>query len=165
MLYFIDPLTNPEFRNQEHRKYYLTMFGTKSKANPGSPSKDQPPAKKGSPSKRGSPAGRKSKKQVKQTKLAPGWYLRSCLLQGNIEVIFITTSSLVDDAYYNTIVTKLSNPGDGEDASPITDIGLMGAYYMRVSLQIPNGLFNAKSSYQRKAFVRVLDDGEDDPES
>jgi hypothetical protein len=114
------------------------------------------------------PKGRKSKDQIKRApKSISGWYLRSILLDGGVECIFITTSSLVEDAFTNQLIVALNNndPEPSHD-EPILTIGLLGAYYMRVSLENPGRLMNIKNGvpgdYQRKAFVRVIDEGEDD---
>jgi hypothetical protein len=109
-------------------------------------------------------SGRKSKSQVKQFKgnAAVGWYLRSWLLQGGIEVILITTSSMKEDAFYNPILVALNalNP-----TGAITTIGLIGAFYMRVSVGNTARLMNYRKGvvgeYQRRAFVRVIDEGEE----
>jgi hypothetical protein len=87
-----------------------------------------------------------------------------------LECIFITTSLFVEDAYTNPLVVKLGNPEpDPNNDEPILNIGLMGSYFMRVSLQNPGRLMNIKNGnpgdYQRKAFVRVIDEGEDNPSS
>jgi hypothetical protein len=95
-----------------------------------------------------------------------GWYLRSALLDGGVECIFITTSSLVEDAFTNQLIVALNNndPEASHD-EPILTLGLMGAYYMRTSLENPGRLMNIKNGvpgdYQRKAFIRVIDEGED----
>jgi hypothetical protein len=115
------------------------------------------------------PKGRKSKDQIKRSpKSSSGWYLRSILVEGGLECIFITTSSFMEDAYTNPLIVTLSNsePDPNCDEHILT-IGLMGAYYMKVSLQNPGRLMNIRNGlvgeYQRKAFVRVIDEGDDDP--
>lgn len=124
-----------------------------------------PPASKAtlvppSPAKRSfsSPVGRKSKQQIVENKLLPGWYLRSILLDGGLELILVTTSTFTNDAFINPLITELDK---GEADSPLRQIGLMGAYYMRISLQNPGQLCNVKSVYQRKAFLRILDEESD----
>ena len=123
--------------------------------NSGSPEKHskafKPPL--GSP-----PNGRKSKADILKSKGAPaGWYLRSALLQGGVELITITTQTMVDDAFFQNLITKIN---EGQDNDPICQIGLIGAYFMRISLTNPNELINGKGKYQRRAFIRVLDEGE-----
>jgi hypothetical protein len=121
-----------------------------------------PPASKAAvvpaspPAKRGfsSPVGRKSKKQIVDNKLIPGWYLRSVLLDGGLELIFMTNQTFTTDAFIHPLVEHLNK---AEEASPLKQVGLMGAYYMRVSLQNPGRLMNTKTEYQRKALVRILD--------
>jgi hypothetical protein len=104
--------------------------------------------------------GRKSKGDIKQTKQAPGWYLRSRLTEGNLELIEITNGSYTTDAYFQQLIETLSS----DEHDPVKDIGLMGAYYMRISLQRDEALLNAKNGYQRKAFLRILDEDETAPE-
>jgi hypothetical protein len=113
-----------------------------------------------SPTKRtfSSPVGRKSKKQIVENKILPGWYLRSILLDGGLELVFVTTSTFTTDAFINPLIVELDK---GEAESPLRQIGLMGAYYMRISLHNPGKLINTNSQYQRKAFVRVLDQESD----
>lgn len=115
------------------------------------------------------PKGRKPRNEVKKTnKPAGGWMLRSAMLQGGLEAIFITTSSFVEDAYTNPLIVALNNP-EPDPHEPIRTIGLLGAYYMRVSLSDPGRLMNMRNGvpgeYQRKAFIRVIDEGEDDTET
>jgi hypothetical protein len=110
------------------------------------------------------PKGRKNKNQVKQCNSPAGWYLRSCFLDGWIEAIFITTASKTEDAYYNPLVRALAD----DTAQPVKDIGLLGAFYQRVSLTNTAPLMNYRKGnageYQRKAFIRAVDEGEDSPE-
>jgi hypothetical protein len=124
--------------------------------NGGSPEKQnkgiKPPL--GSP-----PNGRRSKADILKSKgSAPGWYLRSALLQGGLELIIITTQTMVDDAFFQNLITKIN---EGDDSGPIGQLGFLGAFVMRISLNNPNALLNAKSKYKRRAFIRVLDEGEE----
>lgn len=114
------------------------------------------------------PKGRKSKSDIKPASNgSPGWYLRSCLLHGGIEAIFITTAALTEDAYYNPILVALGDPAGGME--DIKSIGLMGAYYMRCSLANTGRLMNYRKGnqgdYQRRAFIRIIDEGEESGES
>ena len=114
---------------------------------------------------KGSPLpGRKAKGSLKPMKLPPGWYIRSVLLQGLLEVIMVTTSSMVDDGYTHTLWRTLNDP-DAPDDIPVKSIGLLNSFGMRISLARDEPLTNSKNSFQRKAFVRILDPGEDTPES
>jgi hypothetical protein len=113
------------------------------------------------------PKGRKSKSDIKPTpKGLPGWYLRSCLLDGGIEGIFITTASMTEDAYYDPLVKALLEP---EGQGDIKSIGLLGAHYMRCSLTSTERLMNYRrgnrvGDYQRRVFIRVIDEGEESVE-
>jgi hypothetical protein len=109
------------------------------------------------------PNGRKSKAEILKSKEAPaGWYLRSALLQGGLELITITTQTMVDDAFFQNLITKIN---EGDDSDPICQLGFIGAYFMRISLNNPNQLINGKGKYQRRALIRVLDDGEEGDDS
>ena len=109
------------------------------------------------------PRGRKTKQELMKTRAFPtGWYIRSCLVQGGLEVITITTNTLSDDAYTNPLVKEIEG---GPENGPIAKLTLLGAFSMRVSLINPNPLLNKKSTYHRKAFIRVLDDNELDCET
>ena len=128
--------------------------------NSASPEKQNKPIKppNGSP-----PNGRKSKDDIMKTKAsAPGWYLRSALLQGGLELITTTTQTMVDDAFFHNLITRIN---EGDDHEPIDNLGLIGAYGMRISLNNPNQLLNGKTKYQRKAFIRVLDEGDEREEN
>jgi hypothetical protein len=105
--------------------------------------------------------GRKSKKQIIENKLLPGWYLRSILLDGGLELIFVTLSTFTNDAFLFPLIEHLEKHKPEDGVSPLKQIGLMGAFYMRVSLQNPDRLMNSKRDFQRKAFVRVLDQESD----
>ena len=123
----------------------------------GSPEKQLKPVKPpgGSP-----PSGRKSKADILKSKgAASGWYVRSALVQGGLEVITITTQTMNDDAFFQNLITKI-NEGDGTEA--VEGLGLIGAYFMRISLTNPDKLLNGgKKKFQRRAIVRVLDEGEE----
>jgi hypothetical protein len=132
----------------------------KAPPNSGSPEKHnkgiKPPF--GSP-----PNGRKSKADILKSKgSVPGWYLRSALLQGGLELIVITTQTMVDDAFFQNLIKKID---EGNDEGPIAQLGFLGAYFMRISLRNPNNLLNSKTKYNRRAFVRVLDEGEEGDDS
>ena len=66
-------------------------------------------------------------------------------------------SNKVDDAYTQKLIEKLNEPDD----SAICNIGLMGSFFMCVSLYDSNPLTNQKNNYQRKLYLRVLDSDED----
>jgi hypothetical protein len=120
----------------------------------------------------GTPRGRKPKKDIRSnTKgLNSGWFLKAEMLCGLLELITITTSSGVEDAYFNPLVVALDTPNS--DPNNIPEIllqGLMGAFFMRISLTNTGRLMTIKKGaigqYQRKAFIRVVDEGEDTPSS
>ena len=110
------------------------------------------------------PRGRKSKQELLKSRAFPtGWYIRSCLVQGGLEAITITTNTMTDDAYIQPLVKEID--GGPQDGS-IAKLGLLGAFSMRVSLTNPSALMNKKSNtYQRKAFIRVLDENELDDDT
>lgn len=109
------------------------------------------------------PSGRKSKADILKSKAnAKGWYLRSALLQGGLEIIMVTNHNMTDDGYFQPIITKLN---EGSDTESICQLGLLGVYYMRISLTNPRQLMNGRTKYQRRAFVRVLDPGEETDEN
>lgn len=111
---------------------------------------------------RGSPVkGRKSKSEIRKKKkrLPFGWYIRSALVQGNFDVIFILRNDEVNDGYCH----KTINDALKADLEPFVDLGVLGFFRMRTSLDNPNTLFNmdsAKSEYARRVLIRMLDDHE-----
>lgn len=111
-----------------------------------------------------SPAkGRRSKADIlKSRSFGPGWYIRSTLVQGGLELIAITTNSMLDDAYTHNLKEELEK---GSEDGPFAELGLLGAFNMRISLANPNPLCNSKNKFQRKAFVRLLDEDETDDAS
>jgi hypothetical protein len=61
-----------------------------------------------------------------------GSYLRSAMLQGGLEIILITTETMVDDAYIHPLISLVEG-----DVKPETDIehailklGILGKFYM-----------------------------------
>jgi hypothetical protein len=111
------------------------------------------------------PKGRKSKAEAITGRVASGWHIRSVVVDGGLEVIFITQANFVDDGYGIVEVTKFLKhcQENGEFDHPIMQIGLLGQYFMRKSLQDPDRLLERKGPYQRKCLVRVLDPGEEAP--
>jgi hypothetical protein len=107
------------------------------------------------------PQGRKTKAEIIASKILPGIYLRSCLCQGSQELIFITNQTFKDDAFtvplQSAIMAGINGEGNG---APVSMIGLTGTYYMRKSLDNPEKLTNAANTFQRKAFLRILDEDE-----
>jgi hypothetical protein len=80
--------------------------GTPPAKGAGSPSGSTPPTWK-------SPKGRRTKadlSKLNQPKSLTGWYLRSILLDGGVELIMITTSSFQDDAYFNPLPVAIRSP-------------------------------------------------------
>ena len=65
------------------------------------------------------PRGRKSNQELMKTRAIPtGWYTISCLVQGGLEVITITTNTLADDAYTNPLVKEIEG---GPENGPIAN--------------------------------------------
>jgi hypothetical protein len=109
------------------------------------------------------PRGRRTKAEIMRSRtIPPGWYIRSALVQGGLEVITITTNTMLDDAYFNNLIKEIN---EGPEDGPIRSLALLGAFGMRVSLANPEPLMNKKSAFQRKAFIRVLDEGEMDDDT
>lgn len=131
----------------------------KKQAPVGTPNKGKPTKPPGgSP-----PSGRKSKAEILKTKgTLAGWYLKSALLQGGIELITITTQTMADDAFFQNLVNRIN---EGHEEESIDKIGLLGAFFMRISLTNSNRLMNSKTNYQRRAFIRAIDDGEEGADS
>ena len=130
-----------------------------------SPVKNAGAAKaKGSPGKGFVLSGRRNKDDIKTSKLPAGWHIRSVLVVGLMELIFITTSSLEDDAFTNNMVTVLDDAST-PSSHPLKAIGLVGAFFMRVSLADDSPLCNRRNTHHRKAYLRVLDPGQDTDES
>jgi hypothetical protein len=113
------------------------------------------------------PKGRKSKAEAIGKKVTPGWHIRSVLVDGGLEVIFITTANFVDDGYGIAEIANFfkKSKEDTDLKDPILQIGLLGQYFMRVSLENPDRLTEKKGTYQRKCLVRVLDPGEETTEA
>lgn len=115
-----------------------------------------------SPNRSSPMKGRRSMESIKQSKpKEPGWYLRAALYSGNLAAFQITTSDFGNDAFTQPLIEKLAT----DDQDDINQIGLLGAYYMRVSVSNPAALLNSKNGYQRKAFLCVLEENECNAES
>ncbi len=121
------------------------------------------PAKGGATPQRSTPIkGRKSKNAIRQKKAKdPGWYLCGKLHQGCIMSIQITNSTFRTDAFFQPLIEKIAS----DDEDEINQIGLLGAYGMRISLENASALTNGSNGYQRRAFVCVLDEDEANAET
>ncbi len=105
---------------------------------------------------------RRAKKDIQKIKKLPnGWYLYSVLLQGNIELVFILTSDRVNDAYFQNLITAIQDQSDDS----IDQLSFLGAFFMQISLTNPSALYNTPSGFQRRTFLRVLDEDEISDES
>jgi hypothetical protein len=113
----------------------------------------------------GSPVGRKTKSQMSTTRSLPGWHIKSAYIQGGLEAIFITTGTFADDAFIKPMVDKIMESLGSDTGPAVTKLGIMGTYYMRISLANPHKLVNKKNNYQRKCLIRLLDPGEDTTEA
>ncbi|MGL5934167.1 MAG: hypothetical protein ACRCZI_00940 [Cetobacterium sp.] len=118
----------------------------------------------------GTPKGRKQRKDIKPTTKGQnsGWFLKAEMLSGLLELITLTTSSGMEDGFINPLIVALENPNSSQNDVPeILNQGLLGAFYMRISLTNTGRLMNIRKGvigqYQRKAFIRVVDEGEDTP--
>ena len=113
--------------------------------------------------KRSSPLkNRLSVKDIKSQKkrYPPGWYVRSILLDGNMEIIYITQGDLINDAYYQPLVIAIGNDSDAS----IDGLNLLGCFRLHRSLSDDSQLIG-KSGYARKVFVRVLEEDQTSPQS
>lgn len=111
------------------------------------------------------PKGRKSRTEALNGKVPVGWHIRSVLVQGGLEVIFLTQSDFANDCYGIVEVASFlrEKRAKGEFDHPIMKIGLLGQYYMIHSLKNQDRLLEKKGVYQRKCLVRVLDPEEETP--
>ena len=129
------------------------------------------PAKASSPAKdvlgtkppRGTPpSGRKSRSQIHFSdsgkKKQYGWYIRSTLVEGGFELIFITKSNFNEDAFGKNLVVGFA---PRQPPPVIMEAGLLGAFRMRVSLDNPAPLLSGTSMYCRKAFLRYIENTHD----
>ena len=105
--------------------------------------------------KRSSPIkGRMSKKQIKgMRKKAPGWYITSAVLNGQLEMINITFGDRRNDAYFHNLVQAVQDSSDDS----INSLDLLGCFRRRHSLMNPVALISPRSGYQRRCFIRLLD--------
>lgn len=112
------------------------------------------------------PAGRKTRVEAILSKVPIGWHIRSVLVEGGLELIFLTLSNFHDDCFGMTQLSKFikKRQEDNDYSDPVMQIGLLGQYYLRKSLKDPDRLLEKKGPYQRKVLVRVLDPGEETPE-
>ena len=108
--------------------------------------------------KRSSPIkGRLSKKQIKRMmKKAPGWYITSAIVNGMLELIFITFADRRNDAYFHNLVQAVQDSTDDS----INALDLLGSFRMIHSLMNPVALMSPRSGYQRRCFIRLLDANE-----
>jgi hypothetical protein len=112
------------------------------------------------------PSGRKSRADILKSASVhgpkkAGWYLTSVLLQGFLELIFITKESMNADAFLHPLITALNKKYEGEMPAVVTETGLVGSYRMRILLEDPDPLLSAGSEYPRRAFLRVHDGTEE----
>ena len=134
-----------------------TQKATNSSATALSPAKGdnagKPPAKaRGSPLK-----GRKPKKEIKCVKDPAGWYLALEFHEGNLITICVTQSDRRQDAFMQGLIEQITgNAAPGGDAE-IMELGLVDGFRMRISLENPGPLLNARNTFQRKVIVGVLD--------
>ena len=113
------------------------------------------PAKGSSGASRFSPMkGRKSMKDVKASKRQTGWYIRSAVCDGLCDVIYITNSNLVDDAFKQQLIDALRT---GDEDLPINKVNILGSFYMCRGLGNNDALTNAKNGYTRQILLRVVD--------
>ena len=64
-----------------------------------------------------------TKAMRKRKKNSPGWYIRSVLLDGNIELIFITQSDYANDACFQPLVIAIDECTHTE----IDNLNILGA--------------------------------------
>ena len=117
-----------------------------------------PPAKGTQHAKFTSPRGRKSKKDCKQNKNKPGWYLRYLKFDGGVGGVFLTLSDFVNDAFNKPILDSIANEED-------ETLPLYSAATLRKSLTNGEALTNAKDTYRRRVFLQVWDEGDETDEA
>ena len=113
---------------------------------------------KPSPSRGKAMGGRRNKQEVKEAKpRSPGWYICGGLMDGNLAYFTVTQSDPGQDAYTQPLVEAVQ---DTNGSDPVCELGILGGYYMKVSLTDERPLTNIKDEYMRKAFVILMDEDE-----
>ena len=137
-------------------KFVIKMSSKNGSKKP-SPSK----GKSNSPSpKKNLLAKRRNKEELKKTQpKSMGVYIYGCELQGNISAWYFTTNDVNQDSFTWPLGNTLS---DTNSTNAICDIGCMGGFYRRRSLEDPRPLYNYKDKYMRKAWIVLLETEEED---
>ena len=114
-------------------------------------------------SKRSTPIkNRRTVKDMKKNiKKAAGWYITSALLNGLMEIIFITMADKRNDAYFQPLVNKINS----NDDDPVNGLDIIGCFRLRIGVANPAPLLSPKTGYQRRAFLRYINSDEMDDES
>ncbi|CAB9528285.1 expressed unknown protein [Seminavis robusta] len=103
----------------------------------------------------------KAKTEIKCVKDPAGWYLALEFHEGNLITIRVTQSDRRQDAFMQGLIEQIIGNGPPGDDSGIDDLGLIDGFRMRISLENPAPLLNARNSFQRKVIVGVLDSEEE----
>jgi hypothetical protein len=124
----------------------------------------EPPKKRESPVKspgtpRGKPiSGRRSAAQIRADQPRDaGWYLSASLLDGCLAYFTVTLSDPGQDAYTQPLKDEIAKRDSTEE---VCQLGILGGYYMRKSLEHDVALLNVKDSYQRKAYILMMEPDE-----
>ena len=78
-------------------------------------------------------------------------------MDGNLAYFTVTQSDPGQDAYTQPLVEAVQ---DTNGSDPVCELGILGGYYMKVSLTDERPLTNIKDEYMRKAFVILMDEDE-----
>ena len=135
------------------------MAGTSSAKNKNSPNKGKGgTSPKPSPSRGRNISGRRNLQEVKDAKpRTPAWYLCGGLVDGNLAFFTVTQSDPGQDAFTQKLIEEIA---DSNSTAPVVDLGILGAFYMKVSLTDERPLTNVKDEYMRKAFIILMEEDE-----
>lgn len=135
------------------------MAGTASRNSKGSSNKAKNGSSpKPSPSRGKNISGRRSYQEVKEAKpRTPAWYICGALLDGNLAYFTVTQSDPGQDAFTQRLIEEIQ---DSNSTAAVCDLGILGGFYMKVSLTDERPLTNVKDEYMRKAFVILMEENE-----
>lgn len=129
--------------------------GAGSKEAPAKAAGDGSPAKSSSPNRAKLTKGRRSYEELRKSKpRSPAWYLEGRLFDGNLAGFTTTMADPNQDCYAQPLIEALA---DTESDAEICNTGIIGAFYMKVSLTDERPLTNVKDDYMRKTFVILME--------
>ena len=130
---------------------------------PGKGGTKNPPAKV-SPTRSKFMGGMKNFTEVKKTKpRASGWHIQACLCDGLLAYFTVTLPDPANDAYTQPL-TEIVGSNEEEIEHDVTEIGIIGSFFMRRSRKDNSALKNKKNDFTKKAYVLLLDTDEHNPE-